>query len=166
MRCASGSKHTTCQSLWLPAACRCGHTVEVRALHAICTTSSLFVPGFVHFSLWAETHLSKRRPPPTRRSQLYMQNNPQVHSGWSCAIDHVEPLLVLHKHGKDKSGSRTPVYLLHPDHISTANMAFTVLLLAALSTASTAQIGRRHPYGIYPSPSIKVSYTSVRYLEA
>jgi len=40
-------------------------------------------------------------------------------------------------------------------------MLSTILLFAALSTAVTAQVGRRHPYGIYPSPSITASLNSV-----
>ncbi|THW47674.1 hypothetical protein D6D21_03344 [Aureobasidium pullulans] len=39
-------------------------------------------------------------------------------------------------------------------------MLSTILLFAALSTAVTAHVGRRHPYGIYPSPSITASLNS------
>ncbi|CAD0114601.1 unnamed protein product [Aureobasidium uvarum] len=45
-------------------------------------------------------------------------------------------------------------------------MTSALLLFAIISTAVAAQIGRRHPYGIYPGPSITASSSSVSHVEA
>ncbi|KAI5208451.1 hypothetical protein AUEXF2481DRAFT_30600 [Aureobasidium subglaciale EXF-2481] len=39
-------------------------------------------------------------------------------------------------------------------------MTSAIILFAALSTAVAAQVGSRHPYGIYPSPSVTSSSSS------
>jgi hypothetical protein len=137
-----------------------------RTPQAMCATVVLVCDSFVCHPVWGQTHWT-RDWPPHATLLLYMQGTSQMSGCLSRAPHHLLTLLCCERSARVylRSGRERNLPAIANYHNSTTTMTSAILLFATLLTAVTAQVGRRHPYGVYPSPSITASSSSVRTIE-